>query len=149
MREGDVASKDVISEIERAAVGTDSANARVGIVFLDDIDTALQLTVAELAAQAGVSQATVVRFCQSLGYSGLRHLRIDLAREASRRAVELESANIAEGRLNTSDSAATVIAKVAHHEATSIQRTAHEINPEDVDQVARAIAAAPRVISCG
>jgi DNA-binding MurR/RpiR family transcriptional regulator len=139
----------VISEIERAVAGANSANARVGLVFLDDIDAALRLTVAGLAAQAGVSQATVVRFSQSLGYAGLRDLRMDLAREASRRAVELERANIAEGRLNTSDSAATMIAKVAHHEATSIQRTAREVDPEDIDKVAQAIAGARRVVSFG
>ncbi|MDR1265256.1 MAG: MurR/RpiR family transcriptional regulator [Propionibacteriaceae bacterium] len=144
-----MAEKDLIAEIERAVTDVDSAHARVGLVFLDDIDAALRLTVAELAHQAGVSPATVVRFCQTLGYKGWRDLRLDLAQEASRRGAEMEAANIAEGRLNSSDSVATMMAKVAHHEATAIRRLTRQLDPADIDRVARALAQSERVIACG
>ena len=36
----------------------------------------------ELAAAAGTSTATVIRACQSLGFRGFQHLRLELAREA-------------------------------------------------------------------
>lgn len=39
-----------------------------------------QWSTAELAAAAGTSTATVIRACQSLGFRGFQHLRLELAR---------------------------------------------------------------------
>jgi len=41
----------------------------------------INLTITELAEQAGVSEATVVRMCQKLGYKGFQELKIALALE--------------------------------------------------------------------
>lgn len=41
----------------------------------------INLTITELAARAGVSEATIVRFAQSLGYSGFHALKIGLAED--------------------------------------------------------------------
>ncbi|MQP33275.1 SIS domain-containing protein [Rhodococcus erythropolis] len=43
-----------------------------------------QLSTAELATASGTSQATVVRACQRLGFRGFQHLRLELARLATR-----------------------------------------------------------------
>ena len=40
----------------------------------------VELSTAELAAASGTSPATVVRACQRLGFRGLQHLRLELAR---------------------------------------------------------------------
>ena len=42
----------------------------------------VRLTVKAVAARIGVSEATVVRCCQSLGYGGLRELKLALAVES-------------------------------------------------------------------
>lgn len=44
------------------------------------------LAIAEIAAQAGVSEPTVIRFCRSLGLSGYAELRRLLLRDLERRA---------------------------------------------------------------
>lgn len=41
--------------------------------------TVIYLTARELAEHVGVSDATVVRFCQSLGYSGFKELKLQVA----------------------------------------------------------------------
>jgi DNA-binding MurR/RpiR family transcriptional regulator len=54
----------------------------VAEAILSRVDDIAELTAAKLATAAGTSSATVVRTCQSLGYSGLNELREALASEA-------------------------------------------------------------------
>lgn len=43
----------------------------------------LDLSMTDLAARAGVSQPTIARFCQALGYSGYREFKIQLAKSVA------------------------------------------------------------------
>jgi len=55
--------------------------------FLDHMQEIPFLSVPELAERTGASEATVVRFCQRIGYSGYSDLKmalVDLAREGMR-----------------------------------------------------------------
>ena len=58
------------------------SEALVAEALLRRLDDIAGLSAARLAAAAGTSPATVVRTCQSLGYSGLNELRDALAGEA-------------------------------------------------------------------
>ena len=140
---------DVIDRIRRAVHTLRPAEARVARAVLDDPDAALTSTVASLAANAEASQASVVRFARALGFSGLPELRIALARELSRRQVELERSDIAEGQINSTDSLADVVTKLAFHEARSIEQTARLIDHADLDAVAHAIAEASQTCAIG
>lgn len=140
---------DVIDRIRRAVHTLRPAEARVARAVLDDPDAALTSTVASLAASAEASQASVVRFARALGFSGLPELRIALARELSRRQVELERSDIAEGQINSTDSLAEVVTKLAFHEARSIEQTARLIDHADLDAVAHAIAQASQTCAIG
>ncbi|MGY4859562.1 MurR/RpiR family transcriptional regulator [Cryobacterium sp. AP23] len=55
---------------------------RVAQVILDRPGAVTEWSTAELAAEAGTSTATVVRACQSLGFRGFQHLRLEVARAA-------------------------------------------------------------------
>jgi DNA-binding MurR/RpiR family transcriptional regulator len=83
-----------------------------------------------------------VRFSRALGFDGVPALRLELAQELSRRALELERSDIAEGEINASDTVADVVSKIAFHEARSIEQTARLIDLEALDRVAEAIAVA-------
>jgi RpiR family transcriptional regulator, carbohydrate utilization regulator len=55
----------------------------VAEALLSRVDDLAELSAAKLAAAAGTSPATVVRTCQSLGYTGLNELRDALASETA------------------------------------------------------------------
>lgn len=55
---------------------------RVVRTVLTEPAAVVELSTAELAAASGTSPATVVRACQSLGFRGFHHLRLELARAA-------------------------------------------------------------------
>jgi DNA-binding MurR/RpiR family transcriptional regulator len=141
-------STDLLSDLKKLTDQGSPAESRLAEALLADPDSS-RLSAAKLAERAQVSQATVTRFSQSLGFDGLVELRLALASEISRREVELEHADIAEGEINTSDSMEDVIAKVAFHEARSIEQTARAMDPEAVERVARAIVDARGTLTFG
>ena len=100
----------------------------------------LLATVAALADRAQVSQATVVRLAHALGYSGFPDLRITLTQELARREMELERATVGHGRIDLADELSDVVAKLAFHEARSIEQTARLIDPAALEQVSAAFA---------
>ncbi len=130
----------VIDHIRTVATGLRPAEAKVASAVIGDPESMLDATVATVAATAGTSQASVVRFARAAGFGGFPELRIALAQELSRRQVELEQSNIAEGEINDSDGLADVVTKLAFHEARSIEQTARLIDLDALDSVARAIA---------
>lgn len=125
------------------------AEVQVARAVLDDPSFAVTATVTSLAERASVSQASVVRFAKSLGFAGYPSFRVELAQEVSRRAMELERSNIAEGELNPSDSPAEMVAKVAFHEARTIEQTGRMLDLDALERIARAIADSERVVTFG
>ncbi len=134
--------RDVIEMIRSMQADLSLAEGQVAATVLADPQFTIGATVAELATRAQVSQASVVRFSRALGFDGVPALRLELAQELSRRALELERSDIAEGEINASDTVADVVSKIAFHEARSIEQTARLIDLEALDRVAEAIAVA-------
>lgn len=60
------------------------SEATVAAYCLEHADSVVDLTAQEVADAVGVSRATVIRTCQSLGYRGYPQLRVALARDLSR-----------------------------------------------------------------
>lgn len=58
-----------------------TAKRKVADFVLDRPQEAVNMNVAELAKQSDVSEATVIRLCHHLGYSGYYQFRILLAKE--------------------------------------------------------------------
>jgi DNA-binding MurR/RpiR family transcriptional regulator len=134
--------RDVIETIRSMQAELSLAEGQVAATVLADPQFTIAATVAELASRAQVSQASVVRFSRALGFDGVPSFRLELAQELSRRALELERSDIAEGEINASDTVAEVVSKIAFHEARSIEQTARLLDLDALDRVAGAIAVA-------
>lgn len=100
------------------------------------------LSVPELARRVGVSEATVVRFAQRIGYPGFSELKMELV-------------EILQNRLNgTTDEAPEVVAEdvlasVATLEITNIGRTVESLGRSDFEAVAEALFGAACVYTFG
>ena len=57
------------------------AEKRVADYVLQNESPVVDMTVSELAAACGTSDATVVRFCKKCGCNGFHHLKINMAKE--------------------------------------------------------------------
>ena len=69
----------LLDRIRASSPALPPAERRVAALVLADPRAFAQLPVVELAARAGVSKPTVVRFCRSVGYDGLTDFKRRLA----------------------------------------------------------------------
>ena len=63
------------------------AEKKAADFVLGNPSAAVQFTVAELARASGVSDATIVRMCHHLGYSGYYQFRLALSRDIGKRQI--------------------------------------------------------------
>ncbi|HEX5540573.1 MAG TPA: MurR/RpiR family transcriptional regulator [Micromonospora sp.] len=120
------------------------AEQRVARLVVADPAGAARRTITDLATAAETSEATVIRFCRSIGMAGYPQLRIRLAAEAARR-VEPPDARVVGGDIPPGADMPQIIATIAFNDARAVEETAEQLDPEVCDQVVAAIAAAGRI----
>ena len=74
------AGSGVLSVIRGYYSSLSQSEAKVANFILDNYKAAVRKTLAEVAQESGVSDATVLRFCRSLGYTRWLEFKIDLTR---------------------------------------------------------------------
>jgi DNA-binding MurR/RpiR family transcriptional regulator len=120
------------------------AEQRVGRLVVADPADAARRTITDLATAAETSEATVIRFCRSVGMEGYPQLRIRLAAEAARR-VEPPDARVVGGDIPPGADLAQIIATIAFNDARAVEETAEQLDPAICEQVVAAMDSAGRV----
>lgn len=120
------------------------AEQRVARLVVSDPAAAARRTITDLATAAETSEATVIRFCRSVGMDGYPQLRIRLAAEAARR-VEPPDARVVGGDIPPGADLAQIIATIAFNDARAVEETAEQLDPAICEQVVEAIAGAGRI----
>ena len=75
-----VPSGDAISRIRGFYSALSPSEKRVGDYILENYEGVVRMTLAEIARHSGVSDATAIRFCRSIGYKGWMQFRFALIR---------------------------------------------------------------------
>jgi len=112
--------------------------------FLDHLPDIPFLSVPELARRCGASDATVVRFCQSLGYDGFGSLKADLL-EALRRRLGRDSDEVADEGADPHDT----LAAVGRQEVGNVERSLLELDRPAFAAAASALFRADHVYTFG
>jgi DNA-binding MurR/RpiR family transcriptional regulator len=120
------------------------AEQRVARLVVADPAEAARRTITDLATAAETSEATVIRFCRSVGMDGYPQLRIRLAAEAARR-VEPPDARVVGGDIPPGADLAQIIATIAFNDARAVEETAEQLDPVVCEQVVEAISNAGRI----
>jgi len=81
------------ARVRAAASALGPSEGRVAAVIMERPDDVVEWSAAELAAAAGTSTATVIRACQSLGFRGFQHVRLELARSVPLAPRDLQDAS--------------------------------------------------------
>lgn len=116
---------------------------KVADYILGNYMEVLNYTVIELAEKADVSDATVVRFCRSVGYKGFQDLKINLAQDA---IVPYKHLNTS---LEEKDTPEQIVSKVLRSEIETLEETIHILDVKELEAAARAIKDAKRVVFFG
>ena len=80
MSKKNILDREVLEVIKEQYDYIFSAERKVADFVLQNPQKAVDSNVSELAKQSGVSDATVVRMCHHIGYTGYYQFRISLAR---------------------------------------------------------------------
>ena len=116
---------------------------KVAEYVLDHFDDVLQCNVADLAAGAGVSDATIVRFCRSVGYRGFLDFKLNVARDLIPVERQLDP-HIAKG-----DDCRTICTKIFNTEINVLTGTLDNLDFDLVETVAKRIAGCRNLLIFG
>lgn len=121
-----------------------AAEARVAQVVLRDTAAVAELTITALADAADTSEATVIRFCRSLGLDGHRQLRLRAAQAAARQDDSLDR-RVAGGDIPVGADMRRIIDTVAYADAHAVRDTVHSLDAKECDRVVEALTTSNRV----
>ena len=103
------------------------AERRVADYILDNINEVIHLSIIKMAENVGVSEATVVKFCQHIGYSGYQELKIILAQ-----AGEKDYREHIYGEIEANDDIDIIIKKIFQIYNQSLNNTKELLQNTDV-----------------
>jgi DNA-binding MurR/RpiR family transcriptional regulator len=93
----------------------------------------LSLSVTALAARLHISEATIIRFCQHMGYQGYHEFKIFLARDMGRETPEIYP------ELELADDANIVFQKTTRLSLQALQDTLSTLKGSELEQACRAL----------
>lgn len=115
------------------------AERKVADAVEHEAELFVRLPVRALAERIGVSEATVVRFCRSVGYEGLRDLKLKLAAET------LAPAGASYEELTDADDVPTIVQKVVGADMQALADTLVVLDGAAIDAAVTAILGASRI----
>lgn len=120
-----------------------AAEQRVARFLVEEPAEGVRLPVKQLASRIGVSDATVVRTAQALGFAGLRELKLALAAELATPLAAVHES------IGPGDDNRAILRKVLASDSQAVLDAADTVNPTAFDHAVTALAAAPRIDCLG
>ncbi len=121
-----------------------NAEKRVAALILKSPEKIQNLTVAEAALQSQVSEATVIRFCRTLGFKGYQDLKYQLTRDLVLHIHAVVREDVIEG-----DSAEEVVQKVFSFNVQTLQETLEVLDAKALESAASKIEKAEKTLIIG
>lgn len=115
------------------------AEQRVADYILAYPDETVHLSIADLSSRSGVSEGTIVRFCQTVGYKGYQSLKISLAADVAL------SRKMIHGEAEPTDSPYTLAQKVAQSDVSALYDTLRIMEPGDLERAQQALLEARQI----
>ncbi|MDD3139459.1 MAG: MurR/RpiR family transcriptional regulator [Lachnospiraceae bacterium] len=120
-----------------------NTETKVANFILDNYDEVLQCNVSDLAKKADVSDATIVRFCRSVGYKGFQDFKINAAQDILPKAKQFDPI------LEQEDNTETICKKVFTSEINVMNRTLVGLEIDTIDTIVSKICKSRQIIIFG
>lgn len=120
-----------------------SALRKVADLILSKPEMAIYASVNEVAAVAGVSEATVMRFCRTLGFRGFQDFKIALAREMVAPIQRLHE------EVEEEDNPETIVRKVFQANINALKDTLEVLDMQAMREAAQALQTARQILLIG
>jgi RpiR family transcriptional regulator, carbohydrate utilization regulator len=131
--------RELLARLRGTYPSLSAAERRVADTIEADPEVLLRLPLKALAEMVDVSEATVVRFCQSIGYEGLRGLKRELAIKA------IAPTRLVHQAVQPGDDVRTIAEKVLQADMSALSDTLAVLDHEALAAAVDALVAAPRI----
>ncbi len=137
--------------IQSVYAGLKSAERRAVDCLLENPGRVQDLTIVDFAAEAGCSEATVVRLSKRLGYEGFPELKRDFARVKEQPDFQTGEGEheLAYSSIERDDSPVTVFEKVVQASVTALNDTVNIMSAEEYERVVDLVFNAGRLLFVG
>lgn len=150
MNAADTIGTDLLEIISTRLDTLSAAERLVAEAILANPEEAAEKSIGQLAIAAGSSEATVTRFCRSIGVRGYSNLRLQLAVAAERRrGDEADSGMALLGEIDQADGVRDVLRKIAAANTRAIDVTLAQLDETALLRVVERIASARRIVTFG
>jgi DNA-binding MurR/RpiR family transcriptional regulator len=124
---------------------------RIASAVLERPQIVVENTISELARACDTSEASIVRFCRAIGFSGYPQFKIHLAAELAKESAELGagSERAYGADISPHDTLEDVVSKIAGSEILGIRETADNLDLGILAQVVERIERAKRIVLYG
>lgn len=136
---------DLIKLIHQNFTKFSKSQKLIADYILENYDKAAFMTAANLGTTVGVSESTVVRFANSLGYTGYRELQYDLQELIKNKLTTVQRISLTDEYSNKEN----LLKRVFKKDVSNISKTFDEINYDLFDKAVSAILSGKRVYILG
>lgn len=136
-------SGDTLARLRGLFPSLSPAERKVGEYVLEHATDVVRLTLAELANQAGVSDATAVRFCRTLGYDGWVGFKFALVQTLP------HTPQLIHNGISSDDDPATLARKVFMGSKQALDDTMSNLDVQAFEKAVELIANAKTILIAG
>ena len=136
---------DLLKRIETALPKLSKGHKLVASFILEHYDKAAYMTAAKLGMEVGISESTVVRFADELGFEGYPELQHSLREIVRNKLTTLQRIEITNDRIGNND----ILGKVVNSDMEKIRRTLDKINPDHFNSAVDSIVSAENIYILG
>jgi DNA-binding MurR/RpiR family transcriptional regulator len=134
---------DVFSRLRGFYPGLSPSEKKVADFILENYEAVIRMPLAELAFKSGVSEATAVRLCRSLGYPGFLDLKLALTR------LYPNTPQLIHDDISPDDSPDVIVRKVFQGDIQAINDTLAVLDTEAFSKAIMLVEGARKVLIVG
>lgn len=141
----DSTKTDLLKIIEEKIPSLSKGHRRIATYIIEHYDKAAYMTAAKLGVQVGISESTVVRFADELGFDGYPALQHSLQEIVRNKLTTLQRMEITSDRIGNND----ILDKVVQSDIEKIRSTLDRINHDHFNTAIDAIVNAENIYILG
>ena len=139
-------TRNVIDRISEEYYDLTTAEKKTADYILRNPRESQFLSIAELAEESGVAEATVSRFCRRLGYKGYNAFKLAIANATARQHTGEENLT---GQIQENDSIEEMCRKLYSADTAAVTETLNLINADQIRRAVQVLMEADKVLCMG
>jgi len=135
----------LLAKIENQLNQLTEAEKKIGKFIIDNAKLVPNMTTKDLSKKTGVSEASVVRFCKSIGIRSFKSFKLELVKDLTLSEIDITDFSI----LQKKDSPYDLFHKVTYVNKHAIESTLSSLDKNELNKAVEAIKNANKIIFFG